>query len=209
MADRSKLDVARMRHVREIKLQWDSNKSDYNPLVNTSVLAHRYVLLNMFGKGGFAEVRCSFNPVWLARMITFVDACSLALSRCLQVFRAYDIESGSEVALKIHTVDSKVFSGAAQKEYVRRAIREVAILEGVRHQCVVRLHHVFQISDTSFAIVMEACKGLPQYVSEKKKCKMHSLWQQLHLGVSAQGGTCRLTFKSGPTDRYPNVKLAP
>eukprot|EP00892_Ulva_mutabilis_P007157 jgi/Ulvmu1/4813/UM020_0098.1 len=140
MADRSKLDVARMRHVREVKLQWDSNKSDYNPLVNTSLLANRYVLLNMFGKGGFAEV-----------------------------FRAYDIEAGSEVALKIHTVDSKVFSGAAQKEYVRRAIREVAILEGVRHQCVVRLHHVFQISDTSFAIVMEACKGgdLQTYLQER------------------------------------------
>lgn len=83
----------------------------------------------------------------------------LHVPSCVQVFRAYDIEAGSEVALKIHTVDSKVFSGAAQKEYVRRAIREVAILEGVRHQCVVRLHHVFQISDTSFAIVMEACKG--------------------------------------------------
>lgn len=78
----------------------------------------------------------------------------------LQVFRAYDVEAGSEVALKIHTVDSKVFSGAARQEYVRRAIREVAILEGVRHQCVVRLHHVFEISDTSFAIVMEACKGM-------------------------------------------------
>ena len=85
---------------------------------------------------------------------------SLSACAVLQVFRAYDIEAGSEVALKSHTVDSKLFSGAARQEYVRRAIREVAILEGVRHQCVVRLHHVFEISDTSFAIVMEACKGV-------------------------------------------------
>lgn len=56
-----------MRHVREVKLQWDSNKSDYNPLVNTSLLANRYVLLNMFGKGGFAEVLCyrSRGPTYI------------------------------------------------------------------------------------------------------------------------------------------------
>ena len=58
MADRSKLDVARMRHVREVKLLWDSSKSDHNPLLNSSLMANRYVLLNMFGKGGFAEVGC-------------------------------------------------------------------------------------------------------------------------------------------------------
>ena len=61
------------------------------------------------------------------------------------------------MALKIHTVDAKVPVG--QREYVRRAIREVAILEGLHHPCIVRLHEVFQISDTSLAIVMEACRG--------------------------------------------------
>lgn len=77
----------------------------------------------------------------------------------MQVFRAYDIETGTEVALKIHCLDNKVPQGGGQKEYVRRAIREVNILEPLRHQCIVRLHHVFEITDTSFAIVMEACKG--------------------------------------------------
>ena len=41
----------------------------------------------------------------------------------------------------------------------RRAIREVAILEGLHHPAIVRLHEVFQISDNSLAIVMEACSG--------------------------------------------------
>ena len=77
----------------------------------------------------------------------------------MQVFRAYDIETGTEVALKIHCLDNKVPQGGGQKEYVRRAIREVNIPEPLRHQCIVRLHHVFEITDTSFAIVMEACKG--------------------------------------------------
>jgi serine/threonine protein kinase len=80
------------------------------------------------------------------------------LFSAVQVFRAYDLKSGSEVALKIHTVDPKVPMG--QREYVRRAIREVAILEGLDHPCIVRLHEVFQISDTSLAIVMEACRGV-------------------------------------------------
>lgn len=56
MADRLKLDVSRMRHIREVKLLWDSSRSDYNPLVNSSLMANRYVLLSMYGKGGFAEV---------------------------------------------------------------------------------------------------------------------------------------------------------
>jgi serine/threonine protein kinase len=85
--------------------------------------------------------------------------------RVMQVFRAYDIESGTEVALKIHCLDNKVPQGGGQKEYVRRAIREVNILEPLRHQCIVRLHHVFEITDTSFAIVMEACKGSRHFQS--------------------------------------------
>jgi serine/threonine protein kinase len=74
-----------------------------------------------------------------------------------QVFRAYDLKSGTEVALKIHTVEPSVPMG--QREYVRRAIREVAILEGLHHPAIVRLHEVFQIGDNSLAIVMEACRG--------------------------------------------------
>lgn len=77
----------------------------------------------------------------------------------VQVFRAYDLKTGMEVALKIHTVDKKVPMG--QREYVRRAIREVAILEGLHHHSIVRLLEVFQISDTSLAIAMEACRGAP------------------------------------------------
>jgi hypothetical protein len=101
------------------------------------------------------EIRGSFpSPVPSAGL------CTAKATGCwVQVFRAYDIETGTEVALKIHCLDNKVPQGGGQKEYVRRAIREVNILEPLRHQCIVRLHHVFEITDTSFAIVMEACKG--------------------------------------------------
>jgi serine/threonine protein kinase len=153
-----------MRHVREVKLQWDYNISSYNLHGHHGVLCNRYVLLNMFGKGGFAEVRDTQTSYLVPLTHSLYAVCLLPMdiAECqvtVQVFRAYDVETGSEVALKIHCLDNKVPGGAAQKEYVRRAIREVAILEGLRHQCVVRLHHVFEISETSFAIVMEACKG--------------------------------------------------
>jgi hypothetical protein len=55
------LDVERMRHVKEVKLQWDYNTSPYNFHAHPSILANRYVLLNMFGKGGFAEVLFSLR----------------------------------------------------------------------------------------------------------------------------------------------------
>lgn len=58
LAEKQKLDVERMRHVREVKLQWDYNLSSYNLQCHQGVLYNRYVLLNLFGKGGFAEVRC-------------------------------------------------------------------------------------------------------------------------------------------------------
>ena len=57
LAEKQKLDVERMRHVREVKLQWDYNTSAYNLQCHQGVLYNRYVLLNLFGKGGFAEVR--------------------------------------------------------------------------------------------------------------------------------------------------------
>jgi hypothetical protein len=58
LGEKQKLDVERMRHVREVKLQWDYNMSSYNIQCHQGILCNRYVLLNLFGKGGFAEV-CS------------------------------------------------------------------------------------------------------------------------------------------------------
>lgn len=75
----------------------------------------------------------------------------------LQVFRAYDLQTGTDVALKVHTVEAGAARGA--REYVKRAVREVAILEELRHTHIVRLLQVFQITEASFAIVMEACPG--------------------------------------------------
>ena len=105
----------------------------------------------------------------------------------LQVFRAYDLKSGTEVALKIHTVETNVPMG--QREYVRRAIREVAILEGLHHPAIVRLHEVFQIGDNSLAIVMEACRGAQCAVYCVVRDCIRS-WQMCMLGRTAFKRVC-------------------
>jgi hypothetical protein len=65
--EHNKLDIERMKHIREVKLQWDYNLSSYNIHSNPASLKGQYVLMSMFGKGGFAAVRISFSlPVRFA-----------------------------------------------------------------------------------------------------------------------------------------------
>ena len=56
-AEHGKLDIERTRHVREVKLQWDYAHSPYNISHAAAPLKGQYVLMSMFGKGGFAAVR--------------------------------------------------------------------------------------------------------------------------------------------------------
>jgi hypothetical protein len=59
--EHNKLDVERMKHIREVKLQWDYNLSPYNLHSNPAPLRGQYVLMSMFGKGGFAAVCCRLS----------------------------------------------------------------------------------------------------------------------------------------------------
>jgi hypothetical protein len=56
-AEHSKLDIERTKHVREVKLQWDYMNSPYQLHGGATLLNDQYVLMSMFGKGGFAAVR--------------------------------------------------------------------------------------------------------------------------------------------------------
>ena len=55
-AELAKLDIERIKHVRQIKLQSDYVHSEYNINNATAPLKGQYVLMSMFGKGGFAAV---------------------------------------------------------------------------------------------------------------------------------------------------------
>ena len=55
--EQNKLDIERTKHVREVKLQWDYMNSPYQLHNGSPLLKDQYVLMSMFGKGGFAAVR--------------------------------------------------------------------------------------------------------------------------------------------------------
>ena len=57
LVEHTKLDIERTKHVRALKLQWDWHASPYNAVTGSPVLKEQYVLMSMFGKGGFAAVR--------------------------------------------------------------------------------------------------------------------------------------------------------
>jgi len=93
------------------------------------VLGGRFVLLGMLGKGGFSEV-----------------------------FKAYDLLSLRVVAAKVHQL-SPAWNEAKKASYVKHAIREVNIQKQMRHAHVVGLVDVLEISNESFATVLEYCEG--------------------------------------------------
>jgi tousled-like kinase len=89
----------------------------------------RYQLLNMLGRGGFSEV-----------------------------YRAFDLETNSYCAVKIHALAPDM-SEVHRKNYIRRAMREYEIQKGLKHHKVVTLMDSFPINTLSFGTVLELCDG--------------------------------------------------
>lgn len=120
------LEVERTLHLKRLqRLQVAENSTfrDY-PL-----LADRYQLLNMIGRGGFSEV-----------------------------FRAYDLVGNHFCAVKIHEL-GKDMTDHQKQGYIRRAMREVDIQRALKHPRVVTLANCFPISSRAFGTVLELCEG--------------------------------------------------
>ena len=124
--DRFQLDRRRLRHVRDWHLMQQEDVSKYR---SRPVLAERYVLLSLLGKGGFSEV-----------------------------WKAYDLDEPGPRAIKFHQLDP-TWSLDRKKSYVRHAAREYSISRDLDHPRVVKLHDVFEVDDTAFATVLEYCPG--------------------------------------------------
>jgi len=90
---------------------------------------NRYQLLNMLGRGGFSEV-----------------------------YRAFDLESSSYCAVKIHEL-GKDMSEVHRQNYIRRAMREYEIQKGLKHPKVVTLLDCFPVNNRVFSTVLELCEG--------------------------------------------------
>jgi len=72
------------------------------------------------------------------------------------------------VAVKIHQLNSS-WTEEKKHNYMKHATREYAIHREMVHPRVVRLFDVFEIDSSSFATVLEYCKG--KYKHTKKEVK--------------------------------------
>ncbi|CAK0785493.1 hypothetical protein CVIRNUC_008702 [Coccomyxa viridis] len=124
--EKERLEAEKERHFRELKRLKDEEGSRFK---DNPVLAERYLLLRLLGKGGFSEV-----------------------------FQAYDLEGMREVAVKIHQLNS-AWHESKKASYVRHAVREYNIHKSLRHARVVGLLDIFEIDVNTFATVLELCRG--------------------------------------------------
>ncbi|KAF4749936.1 Serine/threonine-protein kinase tousled-like 2, partial [Perkinsus olseni] len=94
------------------------------------LLPGRYQLMTMIGKGGFSEV-----------------------------FKAYDLETHSYVAVKIHQIRPDM-TEIAREAYVRHTWREYGIHKRLKHRRIIQLYDYFPIDCHSFGTVLEFCEGV-------------------------------------------------
>ena len=87
-----------------------------------------------------------------------------------EVWRAYDLITLQDVAVKIHQLDPR-WSESKKDNYTKHVSREYEIHKDVRHPRIVSLYDVFEIDQNSFATVLEWCKGtdLETILKEKKR----------------------------------------
>jgi serine/threonine protein kinase len=92
---------------------------------NYPVLHNRYLLMSLLGRGGFSEV-----------------------------YKAFDLSSLREVAIKIHNVSTQ-WSEQKKASYVKHAVREYNIHRELSHPRIVSLLDIFEIDNNTFATVLE------------------------------------------------------
>ena len=97
--------------------------------VEKPILNSRYLLRKILGKGGFSEV-----------------------------WKAFDLKSLKDVAIKIHETDAN-WSESKKDLYLKHALREYKIHLNLDHPRIVKLLAVFEIDPNTFATVLEYCEG--------------------------------------------------
>jgi tousled-like kinase len=98
-----------------------------------SVLASKYLVLSLLGKGGYSEV-----------------------------YKAYDLENCREVACKIHHFDDS-WNEAIKESYIKHALRENEIHKDLNNRRVVKQFDTVEIDHNSFCTVLELCSGPDLY----------------------------------------------
>jgi len=116
------------------------NEDDSDYIRDLKCLHNRYQLQSLLGKGGFSEV-----------------------------WRAVDLVSLHEVAVKVHKLNPG-WAEDKKNNYIKHVTREYQIHKEMSHPRIVLLYDVFEIDDNSFATVLEYCTGID--LDEKlKRCR--------------------------------------
>lgn len=133
LSQTERLEIERDQHLRNLKLLKDEEQSR---LSGNPVLANRYLLQRLIGKGGFSEV-----------------------------YKAFDLIELRQVACKIQSLSSH-WSSEKKANYIRHSVREFKIHRALNNPRVVKCYDIFEIDNNSFGIVLEYCKGgdLDQYL---------------------------------------------
>jgi len=96
---------------------------------NAAASRHRFVFLDLIARGGFAAV-----------------------------FKAYDLQTHSYTACKLHRI-AKEWGDRRKEAFVRHVEREIDITVDMRHRRIVQTYAVFEIDATTFVSVMPFCNG--------------------------------------------------
>eukprot|EP00930_Biecheleria_cincta_P028701 TRINITY_DN20018_c0_g1_i1.p1 TRINITY_DN20018_c0_g1~~TRINITY_DN20018_c0_g1_i1.p1 ORF type:complete len:548 (-),score=121.28 TRINITY_DN20018_c0_g1_i1:171-1814(-) len=112
-----------------LKQQQLREAEDKSPFRNYRMIENRFQLLNMLGMGGFCRV-----------------------------FKAFDLETMSFCALKIHHVEHTL-NDVTRECLVRWAMREYTTQQALKHPGIVLVHAKFPLDHQTLVGVFELCEG--------------------------------------------------
>jgi tousled-like kinase len=130
------LDKEKCFYLNEFKRIRDEESSKYNGIHSKkkyTVLANKYLILSLLGKGGYSEV-----------------------------YKGYDLENCREVACKIHHFDDS-WGEQIKESYIKHALRENEIHKDLNNRRVVKQYDTVEIDHNSFCTVLELCSGPDLY----------------------------------------------
>ena len=136
------LEKEKCTYLNEFKRMRDEEFSKYCGIHSKkkySVLANKYLILSLLGKGGYSEV-----------------------------YKAYDLENCREVACKIHHFDDS-WNEAIKESYIKHALRENEIHKDLNNRRVVKQYDTVEIDHNSFCTILELCSGPDLYFYLKQQ----------------------------------------
>lgn len=129
-------------YLNEFKRMRDEESSKYcgvHSKKKYSILAGKYLILSLLGKGGYSEV-----------------------------YKGYDLENCKFVACKIHHFDEN-WNELIKESYIKHALRENEIHKDLVNRRIVRQFDTVEIDHHSFCTILELCSGPDLYFYLKQQ----------------------------------------